>query len=67
MKDKNLAWSEQIHNRQLRQLQKLVREQKNQEQTKTANCKFYFYSDKKVEEYYNSKKALRNEFWLETS
>ena len=48
-------------------MQKLVREQKNQEQTKTANCKFYFYSDKKVEEYYNSKKALRNEFWLETS
>ena len=44
-------------------MQKLVREQKNQEQTKTANCKFY--SDK-VEHYYNSKEALRNEFWLET-
>ena len=40
MKDKNLAWSEQIHNRQLRQLQKLVREQKNQEQTKPQIASF---------------------------
>ena len=44
-------------------MQKLVREQKNQEQTKTANCKFC--SDK-VEQYYNSKKALQNKFWQET-
>ena len=67
MKRQKLSLARTNSQQAIKTMQKLVREQKNQEQTKTANCKFYFYSDKKVEEYYNSKKALRNEFWLETS
>ena len=66
MKRQKLSLARTNSQQAIKTIQKLVHEQKNQEQTKTANCKFYFYSGKKVEEYYNSKKALQNKFWQET-
>ena len=63
MKRQKLSLARTNSQQAIKTMQKLVREQKNQEQTKTANCKFC--SDK-VEQYYNSKKALQNKFWQAT-